>query len=466
MNFERFAQFGLIFFFLISSYFLFKKKETSLFALLLLSFGLNGFIALFGTLWFPFKIVMIITSLWVVRKPVKYLFHDFFNIFFFLLIISVTIALASSPSIPGKTLLQGPLLRPLVQLYTYVSMILLIQFIVSIINTPERLQWSMKVYYRISEIIILIGLIHLFFLILNLNFLPILRPGGEDNLFAGFGFEGTMVNRVYGLSGEPKTLATFILPYIFISLYNFFTKYYNVNKFYHLIMLLISVLVMINTFSSAILISASIGLLIVPFLFIHRFGLKVLVLPVIIGLGFLGFSLFGNLFSDSIINTNEYEFNLANLLYERSFGRIDEEADTRFETIALEQIFNKDPQFLLTGYGLGMYNYHLPLSSHSRGVEPIDSGWVVILLDLGFFGLIFFFGVFVFLNKLKNLNRTLNSNILDSFIIGAIVGFLSHIGNNGLYQIFLFTGLSIAAYQVINWQKQILESQKRDIINY
>ena len=96
-----------------------------------------------------------------------------------------------------------------------------------------------------------------------------------------------------------------------------------------------------------------------------------------------------------------------------------------------------------------MYNYHLPLPRHGRGVEPIDSGWVVILMDLGILGLLFFLFLLNNISKLRNFNKHYNNIYLNSYLIGAIVAFLAHIGNNALYQIFLFLGLALAAYNIM-----------------
>ncbi|MBS2212121.1 hypothetical protein KEM09_11945 [Carboxylicivirga mesophila] len=456
MPFEQISKLGLLVFLILGFYYYQSNKLYALFGLLVISFGLNAFTALAGTLWFPYKVVMFATTLFVFNRggnnrEVTGLLQPYY----ILIILSVVVAWVTAPSVPGVTFLQGPTMRPIVQAYTYVTMALTVPFIVAIITTKARLQWSLKLYYLLSEIIIAIGLIHFVFITLGLPFIPILRPGGAANEFAGFGIEGMFINRIYGLSGEPKTLATFILPYIFISFYNYIEGNYNRNKQFHLIALLISFIVMVYTFSSAILISTGLGLIIIPYLFRHRFGSRILQYSMILGIvGYL-FSQSGDSFtanSNQISYNEEKSLNMMDVLYERSFGRVEEEKDERFESVALNYITENAPEFLLTGFGLGMYNYHLPLPKHGRGVEPIDSGWVVILMDLGILGFLFFFSVYRYVNRLKNYNKTYNDVILNSYLIGTVVGFLTHIGNNGLYQIFLFLGLSVAAYRVIQQQ--------------
>lgn len=450
MPFDQIAKYALIAFFLLSIYFYKSNKLYSLFVLLVISFGLNAFTALAGTLWFPYKVVMFGTTLFAYGRFVGRDVSNLLKPYYSLIILSVIVAWFTAPNVPGSTFLQGPTMRPVVQSYTYVTMALIVPFIVSIINSKYRLQWSLKVYFLLSEIIIGIGLLHFIFIMLGLPFIPILRPGGEESEFAAFGMEGTVVNRIYGLSGEPKTLATFILPYIFISFYNYVERNYNRNKLYHLLALIVSFIVMVYSFSTAILISAAIGLILIPFLFIHRFGSRIVQYALIVAIIGYVFSQSGDSYTAHSKGETK-SLNMMDVLYERSFGRVEEEREERYESVAIDYIFNEVPEFLITGFGLGMYNYHLPLPRHGRGVEPIDSGWVVTLMDLGILGLIFFWSIFRYIIRLRNSNKFNNNVYLNSYLIGAVIGYLSHIGNNGLYQIFLFLGLSIAAYKVMSY---------------
>jgi hypothetical protein len=271
---------------------------------------------------------------------------------------------------------------------------------------------------------------------------------------AAFGYEDTVINRIYGISGEPKTLATFILPYIFISTYNFLERNYNINKAYHLSFIAISTIVMIYTFSSALLMSAAIALPVISYFFRHRIQKSVLNFAFLIGFvvivfGQVGAAFLGTPEKENYFEETQKEYSWSDILYERSFGRVEEEAEERFEMVALNYISKEQPGYLVTGFGLGMYNYHLPLPRHGRGVEPIDSGWVVILMDLGILGLLFFLFLLNNISKLRNFNKHYNNIYLNSYLIGAIVAFLAHIGNNALYQIFLFLGLALAAYNIM-----------------
>lgn len=472
MGFERIALLGLYIFFILAFYLYLKKAWFTLFGLLLISFGLNFFTALAGTLWFPYKVVMFPVIIFSLQHSTIPLARKVLKPYYIIVAISVLTAFVTGPSIPGTTLLQGPMLRPVVQAYTYVSMAMMIPFIVWVINDEERLYKSLQVYYRLSEIIIFIGIIHFIFIAAGMEFVPILRPGGKANPEASFGIENMSINRIYGLSGEPKTLATFILPYIFISLFNYLQKNYNRNKNYHLIMLILATLTMIYTFSSAILISAALGIIIIPYLFRQWISSRIIsFFAVIAFLGLLN-NQASKLFTSPDNASREQSIGFLDILYERSFGRVEEEADERFESQALNHMFNNTPAFMFTGYGLGMYNYHLPLPRHSRGVEPIDSGWVVILMDLGLLGLVFFLMLFNNLNHLKKLNEQFfNNPVLNSYLIGAVTGFLGHLGNNAMYQIFLFSGLALAAYNVLEneyYEKQYkpdAEYTKEELLN-
>lgn len=454
INIELWAVPGLFIFLVLGFLFLMRGAYFGLFALLVLSFGMNAFTALAGTLWFPYKVVMIPIILFTLFRLNWSNASSLISPYYGLLLLSVGVAWVTSPSMPGATFLQGPVMRPLVQLYTYAGMALLIPFILFVIYDQFHLEKSLRVYFRLSEVIIAIGLLHLIFLILGLEFIPILRPGGEHSQMAAFGYEDTVINRIYGISGEPKTLATFILPYIFISTYNYLERNYNVNKAYHLSFIAISTIVMIYTFSSALLMSAAIALPVISYFFRHRIRKSVLNFAFLIGFVVLVFGQVGEAFlgtpeKEDYFEETKKEYAWTDILYERSFGRVEDEAEERFEMVALNYITKEQPGFLVTGFGLGMYNYHLPLPRHGRGVEPIDSGWVVILMDLGILGLLFFLFLLNNISKLRNFNKHYNNIYLNSYLIGAIVAFLAHIGNNALYQIFLFLGLALAAYNIM-----------------
>jgi hypothetical protein len=449
MSFQNFVIPVLFIFFVLSVFFLLKKKWLSFFTLLVISFGLGAFNILAGTLWFPYKIVMISMIIFTINK-LSFNSIDKIRNYFIILFASMIIALITSPDVPGKTFLQGPFMRPFVQLYTYAGMGLMVPFIIFIVNSSSRLHRVLVIYLRTSEIIITFGLIHLVYSMLGLEFIPILRSNGQHSFEATFDIQNVIINRIYGLSGEPKTLATFVLPYIFISLYNYVENNTNFNKIYHLAFIILSIIVLIYTYSSAIIISFIMSLIIIPIIFWKRIKHKFILLTIIIILGY--FSLSG-LHSIFIQNEPRYlsekeKLSWTNILYERSFGRVEEEANTRHEMIALNYIFNEKPYFLLTGLGLGMYNYHLPLPRYSRGVDSIDSGWVVVLMDLGLFGIIYF--LFLFFDVINVKGNINGENVyLNSFLIGTIVGFTANLGNGALYQIFLFYGLSLAAKNVI-----------------
>ena len=455
MKFESLILPVLFIFFLLSSFFVINKKWMSLLGLLFISFGLGAFNILYGTLWFPYKVVMIPMIIYTLFN-IKFTAVRIINSYFIILVISVLVAILTAPDEPGKTFLQGPAMRPLVQLYTYAGLGLMIPFIIFIVNSPDRLQKSLKLYFRLSEIIIIFGVIHLIYIILGLEFIPIIRSGGADSVEAAFRIEEVRINRIYGFSGEPKTLATFVLPYLFISIYNYIENNFNINRIFHLTLLIASLLVIIYTFSTAILISSIFCVAIIPYLFRNRIKSSIVRFAAVVAIGGLILIEVNNLFVKQEQKDETEQLGWLDIVYDRSFGRVDDEFDERRENIALNYIFKENPIFLPTGFGLGMYNYHLPLPMHSRGVAPIDSGWVVILMDLGIIGLLFFFTLFRFILRIKRDNRLLfdNNIILNSYLIGAFVGFVSHLGNNSLYWVFLFFGLSLAAAKVLSESEQ------------
>ena len=80
------------------------------------------------------------------------------------------------------------------------------------------------------------------------------------------------------------------------------------------------------------------------------------------------------------------------MFVERTVGRLGEEVSDRYEMQALGLMVNKFPECIPLGLGLGMYTYYISdlSADHAsgEGIEPIDSGWIVLLLDVGICGIL------------------------------------------------------------------------------
>ena len=444
MNWLLLAQILNFFLFALSLYYLTKRKPILLLPTLFVGMGLHGFNFLLGTIWFPFKIVNIVIFLFVIIKLLpqnidKTTYKSFAIVFF----ISLINALFNLPDKSFSTgILQGPLLRPIIQLYTYFSTFSLIIFMPYIIKNKYALFKVDKYYMRISELIILVGIIHFIFLKLGLSFMPILRSSGENNEVAKFGAKGIIMQRIYGFTGEPKTLGTILLPYFFISFYKLLRGIPNKSYFYQISMIVSALFVIVQTYSSA----ALIGLFVT---FVLGFALKFYSFnehKIIRSFFFLVMLfLLGNVFIDRgnrFQNISYFDF-----LQSRTVGRLEDEIDERSEVLVLESLLT-EAALPVMGFGPGMYVFHSPNLVFSSGINKIDSGWVTIFVDLGIIGVLFYLLVIIKVIFNRNKIDIEYKNIYSAYLLGFISVAAGMLGNNEVILFPLFLGFIISIYKL------------------
>lgn len=429
---------------LISVYFVVINKPILLLPTLFIAMGLHGFNFLLGTIWFPFKIVNIVIFLYTFTKiPTSKINSPIFQKFFLAFFISILPAFLNIPDNEVNTgILQSPAIRPIIQIYTYISTFSLIVFIPYVINSDIKFLKVDKYYMRISELIIIIGLVHFIFIRLGLNFIPIIRAVGEQSDVAKFSASGIIMNRIYGFTGEPKTLGTMLLPYFFISLYKLTNNIINRNKKYHSIFLFLSLFVIIQTYSSSALIAVFFSLTI-GFLFgFYKINNPLIIKPIFIVLIFI---LIGN----SLIKDQKYERDISYLdfLYERSFGRVEEEIDERTEMLLISDLIENQPLFVM-GYGPGMYVFALPGLVFGRGVNKIDSGWLTIFFDLGIIGIIVYVTTFIKKISIRNYLSHKYKHYYNAYLLGFISVIAGMLGNFEVLLFPLFLGFLITILQL------------------
>jgi hypothetical protein len=445
MIYNQISQIVLIVFLTLSIYFTFKKNYQALLALFVAGIGFGGFNLYYGTLWFPYKIVSVFIMLAVLINSKKNIFPKYFKRLIVLFFISVLIAQLFQPSADQSNLpfFQKSSFRPFVQLFTYVSLAALIPFCLLTLKNENNYLTFIKRYFLIVELVMSFAVLQFIFQKLGMDFMPILRPNLTDSPTAAFSFQNTVILRLYGVTGEPKTLAAFLFPYFFTSLYNFYNKNYNINPHYHLIMLLLSLFVIINAFSSAVLISLAITLTLTTFIW-FRNKIKFFVPLVILILTILYFN------PDQIIITSSYTaapYSLYDLLAERTTGRLSSEINERPEYIGIYYIFNEKPFLSFSGIGMGMYPYYVT-SSGSYGIDPIDSNWVVFLMDLGLIGIVFFIYALIKLFNLRNKKTYKQDRLLNFALIGLFAAYALGMGVGSYQYMMLFTGLTFSAYKI------------------
>ncbi len=435
--------------FLISLYFYIQRKPFFLLPTLFIAMGLHGFNFLLGTLWFPFKVVNLIIFLYLLtrikpKNPEKSVYISFSVIFF----LGFVNALFNLPDKGFNTgLLQGPLLRPIIQLYTYFSTFSLIVFIPFVTRNYNTLLRLDKYYMKISEFIIIIGFIHFLFLKADIPFMPIIRSSGENNEIAKFSAKGIIMTRIYGFTGEPKTLGSFLLPYFFVSFYKYLNGFINKNKRYHAFMLILSLFVIIQTYSSAVLIGLGLALLL-------GFILKLLSLKnkIIIRSFYVLVALF--LIGNQLIERegNYEKISFLQFLEARTIGRVQEEIDERGEITVLNNIMSK-AALPIMGFGPGMYVFSSEEMVYSKGINKIDSGWVTIFSDLGITGILLFLAVIIMVTVNRKHILKKYYVLYNSYLFGLISVATTMLGNYEPILFPLFLGFIFAVYKLNNAEK-------------
>ncbi len=427
MDYHKLSEYIIIIFIVLSLFCTITKRNRLLLILFVLGIGVGGFSIYWGTVWAPYKVVSIFILLIVILRKRTLFSSRYFILFVSLFILSFAIAVYTSTKFnnPELPFLQQSYMRPFVQLFTYVSIASLIPFSLVALKSSYDLNNFLKRYYIIVEFVMVFALLQFILVKLGIDFMPILRPNVIDSQTAAFQYGNQLVTRLYGITGEPKTLSAFIFPYFFIQLYTFSVNKINKNIIYHLFMIFLCLFIIINAFSSAVLISLAVGLLLTSLIW-FRNNLKFFIPLILVVLGI------------QFINPETYTLakgvqttatSLSDYVYFRTVDRLNQVGEHRIDYVAIKYLFEDKPDAILTGFGMGMYPFYLDLGGN-YGIEPIDSNWVVLLLDFGILGILiflyFFYKVFELLNY-KLFKRSIDYNtcliaLLSSYVLGMGVG--------------------------------------------
>jgi len=189
-------------------------------ALVIFSFGVGGFPSEFGgAVWNPTRVAQLCACFYILidRRSFRWLFSRrrssalflFFLCIFISLLAAVTIVPATGMAGSG---LQSRALRPLVQCYRYVSVFAVFGIAGAAVRTVGDLGRIFNQYSLVAIGSALLGWLQLGCYATGLPFKPILRAGedSEAAIFVNAGGEATY--RLYAFAGEPKALATLLLP--------------------------------------------------------------------------------------------------------------------------------------------------------------------------------------------------------------------------------------------------------------
>ena len=387
----RYTVFGI--FVVLTVYFVSKKKYEQLLWLYFFTFPFQNCAAFLVTTWNPYKIVAIGMTFVMIFQPIKRKLPSELNTltycYVFLLLAGNIMALfmpANTAGIRGIT-------RLLVQDVTYVLGFIPILFIRWLpVDFGERI---LKWYSMAICTLIVIGFIHYAFMMAGIPFAPIIRDVGTTNEFAATQFGSGLVFRIYGLSGEPKNMAFALVPFVLLILSKILIGKEYVRK--NWLLLICSLFIFINTYSSAAYIEFIMCVIIVAYIAVNMMNnrIKYTFISVL--------SLFAVLIyayslaapaQNLAFQPQEHQSFLENF-YKRSFGRAQSELEEgRLETIIFKDYIDSgNLLYYLFGYGPGQYSFHSEGLFFNRGYTPVQSGLVLNLVDFGICGYIYFLGL-------------------------------------------------------------------------
>lgn len=460
MIYHNLAKFIVASFFFICLFLTIRRKRVALLLMFILGLGISGFNTYWGTLWFPYKIsalFILAISLYEYRIDANY---RYFNIFVFLFLASLLLAMFLTPpnefyEFADVPTFQQRFVRPFIQFVSYLSIASIIPFTIKTLRNELSLNKFFFGYFLIVEIIMLFGILQFILQKFGIDFMPILRPNVIDSPTAAFNLEGVIITRIYGITGEPKALASFLFPYLFVSIFNINYHCYKRNRVYNIVMLLLCFFTIINTFSSAALISLFIALALSAFIwFRNRFKTMFIIAFSILSLWFINidkFTITSFEPGDSI--------SLFDLIKARTITRLSNEFENTFEYRAISYLLETSPYLSITGFGLGMYPYYLT-GGGSHGINPIDSGWIVILVDFGVMGIGVFLYVFFKIFSLRRKEAFKRDMTFNSALIGLLAAYILGLGIGSYIYMILFLSLSLAACR-IKIQNQNISLRRR-----
>jgi hypothetical protein len=393
MNYELICKAVLIAFAAAGAFALLRGRPDWLLWQLLAGMNLGGFNWYVGTLIEPAKITMAIGLVYLALHSSKWASrvtatgNSIIYGCFVLVGVSVGMAfLIPVPNIPVQSSgFQSLALRPLVQAYTYCSVLASSLLVLSALTNKRKIVLFCDVYIGCALFSSVVAVVQFAMLQSGRGFMPILRWNAEHSEMAAFSANETLVTRLYAFAGEPKHLAAFLLPAVFMVLTSLVVEGWRPWWARWWVLAVVS-FAFLFTFSTAALISFAVG-----FVFLMRVvghgGVGKLV-----SLGAISFLVCAlalavdhELASRSRIGHIKTRPSLGEVIYERAVGRVSEQGENISEYSSLKYIFNQKPVGLLAGLGPGMYVFHLD-KTWEKGIEPVVSGWISMLLDLGIAG--------------------------------------------------------------------------------
>lgn len=383
---------GFYIFLFLTIYFVANKKFFNLLVLYFWGMAFATCYQFVYTIWFPTKVValgMVASMIFLADKKRKSIVTGIIKPFVIIFLLTLTVGdILGFLSTPEYAHHINRISRIINTNYTYLTTLAVLFYGTML---PKGFVKQLYPQYCLAvEVAIVFGIIHFLCMKAGIEFMPILRQDGSFNEEAAFASAtGERILRIYGVSGEPKSLAFLVLPYLIASLIMFSQGIYRRNsQKYHLVMLFAGIMVLIYTFSSAALITFAVGVpVIMWFLPLKHLVSKLIPAGVIAILAFGLWSAWDDIDTDPTFQTEKQGF--IGLLYDRSFGRAQEEMEgDRQERVILDHfIGDPNPLSRVIGYGTAQYTFHIPGQTIGNALIPVQSGFVLSLCDFGLLGI-------------------------------------------------------------------------------
>ena len=400
------------------------------------------------TIWFPTKIIALgmVCSLFLVRDKRKSLACKVIYPLASLLIITILLSDLIGLCFSGQYAPQiNRYMRMFNSNYTYLTTTALLFF--GLIMERGFVKHLFPAYCLAVEIAIAIGLIHFICLKLGIGFMPILRQDGTVNMEALAMMGGQTVNRIYGFSGEPKGLGGVICPYVFISLIMLGQGVYRINKRYHLLALFASIFVLVNTFSSAVLINF---FLVIPLVMMLLPFPKISYKAAAFMTSLCIVACLWNLRNETNLNNKQpaNESSYVEQMYDRTFGRAQDEMENdRQESVILEHFVSEENIInILFGWGVAQYTFHVPGQSIGRSLIPVQSGLVLTIADFGILGIVLLGYLFYIITRLLMLSIRDFNAYSTAFSVATLSSFIGSLMYGSITTCFIYLMLSLYAY--------------------
>lgn len=433
---------GFYVFLILAIYFVIRKKYVDL---LILHFWAITFAFCFKfyiTIWTPEKIIDLAMIFCIIFRKPPYRSKSLGVIVKIVLSMFVLVLFGD---IIGTVLPKlyfyaiSPLRRMVLQNFAYLTATIILLY--GPFLQEDFSSTLLPKYYRAVECAIIIGVIHFVCIKIGVDFIPIMRAGMEnsqgDIVIAQFG--DSIVQRVYGFSGEPKGLAFHITPYLIISYINYCSQNYNINKRYHLLFLLLGVFVVFETYSSSAFIML---ILMLPVLMLisnkQNSKVTMAVFAILLSIAIIG-PIFPSGESSSFVES----------LYERTFARGINELENDKQEAVIMEAFSQSPLFVhLWGWGVGQYTFNVPDQVSIDGhLVPVESGIVLTLCDFGIVGVFIWLFIVMFMINIARKARILCDPIPMAFALAAIGKVVESLMHGAIYTPFLFLMIAVYSYE-------------------